>query len=190
MTPDEAVAVMAYLSSAYPRNEITEATVSAYAGELSDLDGQVVLSAARAHVRLSKWFPTIAEIREATGLSMGYPTPAMAWGQVVEGCQKESRKEMHPVVRRVFNALIGGFWSPDTSSHTRKLFIECYIAEVESDRTAHVREEVLEDNERSLVGRGNHGGPTEVGAGVGRHARLRAGRESVVGVSQTVEGSE
>ena len=51
------------LSAAYPRQELSKETVKLYAAMLSDLDPVQLMSAVRDLIQRSKWFPTVAEIR-------------------------------------------------------------------------------------------------------------------------------
>ena len=53
---------------------------------LSDLDAELLGAAALQHMAASKWFPTVAELREivAALLSERPPTAMEEWGMVVE----------------------------------------------------------------------------------------------------------
>lgn len=57
--------VLAKLSMAYPRTEITEGTLMVYVESLIDLNPDYVIRAAKRIPRESKWFPSISEIRDA-----------------------------------------------------------------------------------------------------------------------------
>ena len=65
MTKQEALKLVAILEMAYPRQDLREQTVEVYARFLQDLDYKVAERAIQNHIRNEKWFPTIAEIREA-----------------------------------------------------------------------------------------------------------------------------
>jgi len=65
MTRQEALKLVAILEAAYPRQELRRDTVEIYARFLQDLDYKVAERAIQNHIRNEKWFPTIAEIREA-----------------------------------------------------------------------------------------------------------------------------
>lgn len=64
MTKAEALRLMAMLRAAWPRQEIGEDTTEVYAGMLADLSYADAKTAVTTLVKTSKWFPTIAEIRE------------------------------------------------------------------------------------------------------------------------------
>lgn len=63
-TRKEIGAMMAILTAAYPALAISRQTMEVYSQELADVPPEFLINAAREHVRRSKWFPTIAELRE------------------------------------------------------------------------------------------------------------------------------
>lgn len=65
MTKKEALQLMTILQMAYPRQNLGEKTVEVYAGFIQDLDYKTAERAIQNHIRNEKWFPAIAEIREA-----------------------------------------------------------------------------------------------------------------------------
>ena len=65
MTKKEALQLITLLQMAYPRQALGDKTVEVYAGFIQDLDYQVAKQVIQSHIRTEKWFPTIAEIREA-----------------------------------------------------------------------------------------------------------------------------
>jgi len=84
MKPSECVAILKKLKRAYPRQNVTSATIELYAEMLVDLDRDDVRRAVGCLVAMSKWFPTVAEIREAVaGAAVdGLPDAGVAWGEV------------------------------------------------------------------------------------------------------------
>ena len=58
------LSVINYLVDAYPRQEIPPETINVYVAELQDVRPQLLMSAARAWVRHSRFFPSVAELRE------------------------------------------------------------------------------------------------------------------------------
>ena len=64
-TRKELGAVMAVLTAAYPMMNITKPTMDVYAQELSDVPVKFLLDAAHQHVKRCRFFPAIAELREA-----------------------------------------------------------------------------------------------------------------------------
>ena len=65
MTRTEALQLITMLQMAYPRQTLEGKTVEVYANFIQDLDYKVTEKAIAQHIRNEKWFPTIAEIREA-----------------------------------------------------------------------------------------------------------------------------
>ncbi len=65
MTKKEALALITMIQMAYPRQNLGEKTVEVYANFIQDLDYKVAEKAIAQHIRNERWFPTIAEIREA-----------------------------------------------------------------------------------------------------------------------------
>ena len=63
MTFEQTQALIAVLSSAYPRATIPEATVHAYHRHLEDLPYQLAQAAVTATIDTCTYFPTIAEFR-------------------------------------------------------------------------------------------------------------------------------
>lgn len=64
MTDKEITRLLAVLEGAYPRQNIEDKTIKAYTALLRDLDFELASKAVAEHIRESKWFPTVAEIRE------------------------------------------------------------------------------------------------------------------------------
>ena len=75
--------VMIILSAAYPRFEITADTGRVYADLLGDLPDDLLIAATKQHATTSKWFPSVAELREAAmnikALADGTRTAEEAW---------------------------------------------------------------------------------------------------------------
>ena len=65
MTRTEALKLVTMLQLAYPRQVLDERNVKVYAQFIEDLDYKVAERAIQSHIRNEKWFPAIAEIREA-----------------------------------------------------------------------------------------------------------------------------
>ena len=64
MDNQQALKLIKVLVAAYPRQEMREDTIKVYVSTLSDLDYKATEKSIMKHIRTSKWFPTIAEIRE------------------------------------------------------------------------------------------------------------------------------
>ena len=89
------------LAAAFPANKVESATIAVYMATLADLDAEQLRQAVLWCVTHCRFFPTVAEIREAVASSMPDrpPTSTEAWGEV-----------MH-------NALHIGSWGKPTFSH-------------------------------------------------------------------------
>ena len=62
-SPKEIDGVLAILSAAYPMFQIPDNTIELYSKELSDVPAKELIQAAVKHIKRSRFFPTIAEIR-------------------------------------------------------------------------------------------------------------------------------
>lgn len=84
----EIVEVLAVLGAAYPGFDMSEFTAEVYVKMLSDLEPEELTQAAYYHMMNSRFFPTIAELRQATieirRLNGDYPLAIEAWGMVLE----------------------------------------------------------------------------------------------------------
>ena len=65
MTRTEALQLITLLQMAYPRQALGEKTVEVYANFIQDLDYKTAEKVIADHIRNEKWFPSVAEIREA-----------------------------------------------------------------------------------------------------------------------------
>ena len=91
MQPTEFMQLWTVLTSAYPTFKTPAATIEVYALALSDLDYPLAEAAVLDAVSKSKFFPTIAEIREAAArLLVGAdsaPQALEAWGKVKQAVE-------------------------------------------------------------------------------------------------------
>lgn len=86
-TEKEIQKALLVLSAAYPRFDLPDETVSIYCRLLVDLDFDTLKAATLQCATTCKFFPTVAEIRDAAAelkiMAEGIPDPASAWGEVV-----------------------------------------------------------------------------------------------------------
>jgi len=79
---------LAILTAAYPNNKITAETIRVYQITLQDIPGDVLEKAILHLTTTNKFFPTVAEIRDAAYLLMvvtnKIPSAYEAWGEVQE----------------------------------------------------------------------------------------------------------
>lgn len=86
MTHEETLKIMALLTAAYPQANIEEETIQIYIKFLLDLPCEAGQAAALELIASSRWFPAVAELRQAAVEAMPenqIPGPGEAWGEVV-----------------------------------------------------------------------------------------------------------
>lgn len=74
------------LLSAFPNNKVDAGTAAIYAATLQDIDGEILNAGVLDCITRCKFFPTVAEIREAafsvSSARIAQPTALEAWGHV------------------------------------------------------------------------------------------------------------
>lgn len=82
MSPTETARTLAVIAAAYPNFAVSETTLAVWTEMLDDLEYGAVSAAVRRHIAVSRFAPSIAEIREQTVAvdRTGIPTAAEAWG--------------------------------------------------------------------------------------------------------------
>jgi len=89
---DTVTRALAILAVAYPRFEMAKETPRVYAELLQDIPDEVLVAAVKQHAASSKWFPSVAELRQAAmeirAQAAGVLTPEQAWVQVREAVQR------------------------------------------------------------------------------------------------------
>lgn len=150
LSQDEWAGVMAFLSAAYPRIEISSATVQVYFDALKDIPARYLLAASKDHIAHSPYFPAIAELREAVGANPNpYPTEAEAidqatqllahsedvadqWGRTASWRPVGDRPEVHPLVEQAYE-LVGISWK------YHRDFVNCYRDLIAKERRNKIR---------------------------------------------------
>lgn len=98
------------LAAAYPKTHLGQATLAVYAADLADIDPDVLAGALVDLRRTSRFFPTIAEIREACAIAViDPPNPAEAFRQA------STKAPMHELVAEA-RTLVGDSWHWQTST--------------------------------------------------------------------------
>lgn len=83
MTGAEVKRLVSMLVATWPRPEVRPETVGVYCAALADLDAKAAHAAVMDLVRTSRFFPTVAEIRERVVRDrVPLPSPEEAWGIV------------------------------------------------------------------------------------------------------------
>jgi len=79
--------VLFALVAAYPNANVGKETMAVYVSDLSDIPNEILDAACTYCRTTSKWFPTIAELREASAKlqtgSDSLPPAGEAWGEVL-----------------------------------------------------------------------------------------------------------
>lgn len=85
--PSDVLEVLAVLASAYPNFKLTDQTIAIYRRLLADLPVDLLQAATLTCATECKFFPTIAEIRQAaaqlTKQASDVPSPSEAWEEVL-----------------------------------------------------------------------------------------------------------
>jgi len=141
MTKKELAQVLAVLSAAYPRWEITEELPVVYYDLLGDLDIAVLRQAAREWAMVEKWPPTIADLRQKAASICGYlaPTSGQAWAEIMAAIQNGSYNSWsHPSISKAVRQFgLQEIRFSDNLSVTRAQFLKVY-AEIEKQTNQQV----------------------------------------------------
>jgi hypothetical protein len=123
------------LKSAYPRMAFGPQSVATYQRALADIDPELLRVAVLKHISISKWFPTIAELRQAvTGLILeaeGQLAAPEAWGVVMREVRRVGhwrKPELSPLVQQAVEA-VGGWRQicfSENIAADRARFLEAY----------------------------------------------------------------
>lgn len=153
MKESQAVGIVAMLSSAFPRQEVTQQTIETYVRDLVDLDAAAGLAACEALRKTARFFPTIAEVREMVArLTLGAPEPMAAWEQA------GAPGPRHELVDRA-RRMVGDAWHwRETPAHfLRRPFLEAYdealrqaTLEIAAPTLARALSPQLEEGRRGL----------------------------------------
>lgn len=138
--PESVAEILATAAMVYPHANITPGLIRVYIEYLKDIEPQTLDQAVKTCVSTCKFFPTIAEIREAaaeiTMRSAGVPAPAEAWGEVVEQMRRVGSYRQPEFSSPVISRVVGFFgWRELCLSENlvadRARFLQAYEAEVQ-----------------------------------------------------------
>lgn len=137
--PSDPAGIVAALAAMYPREEIAVKTLDGYVKHLEDINPALLEQAVAATIRTSKWFPTVAEIRQtAAELALQLPRDPEALAQVEERITwARTRAEptpategpaVHPLVLEAVRAVGGfaAFRSTEKPGMLRYTFLQLY----------------------------------------------------------------
>lgn len=85
-TEVEVKRALAILSVTYPNYNFSKEAVAIYISMLKDIPAPALEAGVKQHIATSKWFPTVAELREAALrlTTDSLPSASEAWGEVTE----------------------------------------------------------------------------------------------------------
>ena len=129
MTKLELAQVLAVLSAAYPKWQITEELPKVYYELLGDIDGEIVQRATKQWAMTEKWPPTIAELRSTCAEICGMlaPSPEMAWAEVADAIRTKNCNWSHPAIASAVKTV--GWWDichNENVTATRAQFFKIY----------------------------------------------------------------
>lgn len=114
MQASEVAQLVAVIAAAYPSFEVDKARIAVWVQMIGDLDYELAETAVRRHIALSRFPPTIAEIREQALVASRGPEPsgAESWMEFINGIRKyslysgkEALESFCPTTRRVAEAI-------------------------------------------------------------------------------------
>lgn len=140
MTKQDAIKLVAAAVSCFPNlmERDMKPTAQVWFDMLNDLDYTLAQAALMKVLSTARFFPTVAEIREAAASLMpsDVPQAEIAWGEVVRAVQKvgymRTPEWSHPVIGGVVQAMYGSWKSccetmqVDTAGVDRRQFLDMY----------------------------------------------------------------
>ena len=114
MQASEVAKLVSVIAAAYPSFEVDKARVAVWVQMIGDLDYELAETAVRRHIALTKFPPTIAEIREQALEAARGPEPsgAESWQEFIHGIRRyslyselEAMESFCPTTRRVAQAI-------------------------------------------------------------------------------------
>lgn len=156
MTNNEAAKVIATLTAAYPRMEMSEETSKLYARFLQDLEYPKAQAAVVRLIANSKFFPTVAEIREAAFRveQPDLPLPGEAWEEVMRQIRDVgyigTPNFSHPLIGKAVQAM--GGWIKLCQSEEGMVDRAHFLKVFEGYRGRYVEEEKTAPIMRQLIG--------------------------------------
>jgi len=135
---------MGILSASYPNYNLSRETIIIYQRTLSDIDDEVLENAVLHLITTSKFFPTVAEIRDAAfsiiANKSSLPSSYEAWQEAISHCHRgEYRNYSHPLIEKAAMIIGVEYWrnmNVDDEMPTRAHFFKIYeslLSRAESD---------------------------------------------------------
>ena len=126
--------IMAVLATSYPNFKLTAETIKVYKALLEDIPIEYLQAGALKHATENKWFPSVAELRDAAFSVMinkpGIPSAFEAWEEAINHCRRgDYTGYSHPLIEKAVKVIGIPYWqSMETSDEmaTRAQFIKVY----------------------------------------------------------------
>jgi len=132
------LASLAAAAAAYPNFVLKPETIQLYVSFLADIDDAALDQAMKTCIARGKFFPTIAEIREAAAnlTTANLPAAAEAWGEVLEQMRRVGSYRQPEFSNPVISRVVSYFgWRELCISENlvadRARFLQAYEAEVQ-----------------------------------------------------------
>jgi len=131
----------------YPNTaQMDDKALAYYASAIADIEDKYLIMAFRLHLETHKWYPSVAEIREAAaklaGRKSGIPIAHEAWmeamknaGMWINGWENtvDKHKWSHPLIKETARLLWQDIITDDNQASIRKNFIDAYKQIVERE---------------------------------------------------------
>lgn len=133
MKPEEASSIVSALVDAFPHVQVRSGTVAAYAGALSDLPAAGVTAACARIIATSRFFPSIAEIRDSVfEATYGFPSSEVALQELRANIKSAGQysglcRWSHPALEEAASSV--GWWSlsnGENPSAVHSQFLKAY----------------------------------------------------------------
>ena len=130
----EITSVIGVLTAGYPNYNMTPQTIKVYQRTLMDIPADVLENAVLHLITTSKFFPSVAEIREACfGImtnSAEIPSAFEAWAEAIDHCRhSDYTRYSHPLIEKAVHIIGIPYWQNmmiDDEMATRAHFFRVY----------------------------------------------------------------
>lgn len=136
MKESQALEIFRYLRGAYPSKEVTRDMIGVWSSELLPLEFDSTFRAVQRLARSSKWWPSIAEICEASiSERMKMPSPEEAWRLAKQQAMFQSYQGMageavdDPLIQELVDSVgVRSIMMDQTQHYARLQFLKSYEA--------------------------------------------------------------
>lgn len=126
--------IMIILSNSYPNFKFTKDTVRVYKSMLNDIPLDYLQAGALKYATENKWFPSVAELREAAFDVMlntpEIPSAFEAWEEAIDHCRRgDYTNYSHPLIEKAVKQIGIPYWQSmleEQEMATRAQFFKIY----------------------------------------------------------------